>query len=69
MKGEKEMYSKLTVNDIPVVGKFKIIRFFFGKEILHTFDGSGSGDISPDVAFREVVSISAEDDYTIIEVF
>ena len=66
--GTLEPLQHVIVNDIPIFGKFKVVTFF-GKVVLHVFDGSGYGDISPDVVIREVVDIFAEDDYTIIEVF
>ena len=66
--GTLEPLQYVIVNDVPIFGKFRIVTFF-GKVVLHEFDGSGYGDMSPDIAIREVVAISAEDDYTIIEVF
>ena len=57
---------RLTVNDVPVWGKFKIITAP-EKKVLHDFDGEGTGDLPFDVAFREVIAIYAADDYTIIE--
>ena len=66
--GTLEPLQYVIVNDIPIFGKFKIVEFF-SKTVLHEFDGSGYGDMMPDVAFREVVAISADNDYTIIEVF
>lgn len=66
--GTLETVRYIVVNDVPVFGKFKVIKFF-GKDVLHQFDDDGDGDIMPDVAMREVVAISAENDYTIIEVF
>ena len=58
---------RITVNDIPIWGKFTVISITT-KKVLHAFDGEGHGDISPDVAIRSVIAIYASDDTTIIEV-
>ena len=58
---------RITVNDIPLWGKFTVISITT-KKVLHSFDGEGHGDISPDVAFRSVAAMYASDDTTIIEV-
>ena len=58
---------RLTVNDIPIWGKFTVISITT-KTVLHAFNGEGHGDISPDVACRSVIAMYAKDDEIIIEV-
>ena len=58
---------KLTVTDLPIWGKFQVLDVVT-KEILHDFDGEGHGDIAPDVAFRHVIAMYANDDRIVLEV-
>ena len=59
--------SKLLVADVPVSGKF-IVRRVSDGAILHRFDGKEPGDIMPDVAIREVLNMSVENGYLVMEV-
>lgn len=56
----------MTVNALPISCPFVVITT--DNTILHVFDGTGSGDIAPDVAVREVVDIDVKADYLVITV-
>lgn len=57
----------ITVNDIPLSCPF-IVKDDTSGHILHMFDGTGYGDISPDVATRSVVDVSMYDGFILITV-
>ena len=56
----------MTVNDLPISCPFVVVTK--DETILHVFDGTGYGDIAPDVAIREVVDIDVKADYLVITV-
>lgn len=58
---------RLTVNDLPIVGKFTVIEVVTRK-ILHSYDDEGKGDFPLDIANRDVIAFYASEDITIIEV-
>lgn len=55
----------ITVNDLPISGKFKIV---WCGHILHQFNGTGSGDIAPDIASLPVLNTYESNGYLVIEV-
>jgi len=57
----------LKVNDLPIIGSFTVIDVVT-KKILHSYDGEGKGDFTPDIATRDVIAFYASDDMMIIEV-
>lgn len=64
---EREGYTlKLTVSDIPVVGRFKVLEVPT-KEILYQYDGEGSSELCFDIAFLPVLAIYEKDGYTVLE--
>ena len=58
---------RLTVNDLPIIGKFTVIEIVT-KKILHSYDDEGKGDFPPDIVNRDVIAFYASEDITIIEV-
>lgn len=56
----------MTVNDLPISCPFVVVTK--DETILHVFDGTGYGDIAPDVAIRSVVDIDVKADYLVITV-
>ena len=58
---------RLKVIDLPIVGMFTVIDVVT-KKILHSYDGEGNGDITPDVANRDVIAFYASNDTLMIEV-
>lgn len=56
----------MTVNALPISCPFVIITT--DNTILHVFDGTGYGDIAPDVAIREVVDIDVKDNHVVLTV-
>ena len=56
----------MTVNGMPISCPF----FVIDKDdtILHVFDGTGYGDIAPDVAIRSVIDISMKGNYVVLTV-
>ncbi len=58
---------KITVADLPIWGKFQVLDIV-DKKVLHEFEGEGHGDITPDVATREVIAMYAVCDAIAIEV-
>ena len=56
----------MTVNDLPITCPFIVVST--DAHVLHIFDGTGYGDIAPDVATRSVVDVSVKDGYLILTV-
>lgn len=56
----------MTVNALPISCPFVVLTK--DNTILHVFDGTGYGDIAPDVAIREVVDIDVKDNHVVLTV-
>lgn len=56
----------MTINDLPISCPFVVITT--DNTILHVFDGTGYGDIAPDVDVREVVDIDVKDNHVVLTV-
>ena len=56
----------ITVNDLPITCPFIVVST--DAHVLHIFDGTGYGDIAPDVATRSVVDVSVKDGYIVLTV-
>ena len=56
----------ITVNDIPISCQFIVVSK--DARILHIFDGTGDGDIAPDVATRPVTDVTVKADYLVLTV-
>ena len=59
--------NKITVNDVPIWGKFRVLEILT-KKVLHDFNGEGHGDLSTDIATMQVIAMYASDDVLIMEV-
>ena len=57
----------LTVLDLPVLGGLKVLDIRT-KKVLHEREPDEPGDMSPDIAIRNIVAVYAADDTLIIEV-
>lgn len=56
----------MSINDLPISGPFLVVTT--DGKVLHVFDGTGYGDISPDVAIRPVSDLSVRDGFLIVTV-
>lgn len=56
----------MTVNDLPISCPFLVVNT--DAHVLHVFDGTGYGDIAPDVATREVIDVTVKADYIVLTV-
>lgn len=56
----------ITVSDLPLSCPFLVITT--DDTILHVFDGTGYGDISPLVAMRTIVDVSTRNGFIVVTV-
>lgn len=56
----------MTVNDLPISCPFLVVSK--DAHILHVFDGTGYGDIAPDVAIRKVIDVTVKDGFLVLTV-